>query len=36
MKIEDKFKIGDIVRISKNKNTFAKGFFPNWFEEKLL
>ena len=36
MKIEDKFKIGDIVRISKNKNIFAKGFLPNWFEEKLL
>ena len=28
-----KFKIGDIARISKYKNIFAKGYFPNWFEE---
>ena len=25
-----KFKIGDIVRISKYKNIFAKGYVPNW------
>ena len=25
-----KFKIGDIVRISKYKNIFAKGYTPNW------
>ena len=27
-----KLKIGDIVTISKNKNTFAKGYTPNWPE----
>ena len=27
------FKIGVIVRISKYKNTFAKGYVPNWSEE---
>ena len=25
-----KFKVGDFVRISKYKNIFAKGYFPNW------
>ena len=28
-----KFKVGDNVRISKYKNIFAKGSFPNWPEE---
>ena len=28
-----KFKVGDNVRISKHKNTFAKGYVPNSFEE---
>ena len=28
-----KLKIGDIVRISKNKNMFAKIYIPNWSEE---
>ena len=28
-----KFKVGDYVRISKYKNTFAKGYVPNWSEE---
>ena len=28
-----KFKIGDIVRVSKYKNIFAKGYVPNWSEE---
>ena len=28
-----KFKIGDMVRISKYKNIFAKGDIPNWSEE---
>ena len=28
-----KFKIGDIVRMSKCKNIFAKSFAPNWSEE---
>ena len=30
---DPKFKMGDIVRISKYKNTFAKGYTPNWSEE---
>ena len=28
-----KFKIGDTVRISKHKNSFAKGYTLNWSEE---
>ena len=28
-----KFKIGDHVRISKYKNSFTKGYMPNWSEE---
>ena len=28
-----KFKIGDIVRISKHKNIFVKGYIPNWSEK---
>ena len=28
-----KFKIGDIVRISKYKNNFEKAYTPNWSEE---
>ena len=31
-----KFKVGDHVRISKYKNTFAKGYAPNWSEEIFL
>ena len=30
---DPKFKLGDIVRISKHKNIFAKGYVPNWSEE---
>ena len=30
---DPKFKVGDHVRISKNKNIFAKGYTPNWSEE---
>ena len=30
---DPKFKIGDIVRISKYKNIFAKGYISNWFGE---
>ena len=30
---DPKFKIGDIVRILKYKNIFAKGYVPNWSEE---
>ena len=31
-----KSKIGDIVRISKYKNVFAKDYTPNWFEDIFL
>ena len=31
-----KFKVGDHVRISKYKNTFAKGYVPNWSEEVFI
>ena len=31
-----KFKIWDIVIISKYKNIFAKGYTPNWSEEVLM
>ena len=31
-----KFKIGDIVRISKYENIFAKGYVPNWSEEGFV
>ena len=30
---DPKFKVGNHVRIPKYKNTFAKGYTPNWFEE---
>ena len=30
---DPKSNIGDIVRISKYKNTFAKSYVPNWCEE---
>ena len=33
---DPKFKIGDIIRISKYKNIFAKGYTPNWSEEVLM
>ena len=31
-----KFKIGDIIRISKYKNIFAKGYTQNWSEEVFV
>ena len=31
-KKDSKFKTGDHIRISKNKNIFAKGYAPNWSE----
>ena len=31
-----KFKFGDIVRISKYKNIFARGYVPNWSEEGFV
>ena len=30
---DSKFEVDDCVRISKNKNIFAIGYFPNWSEE---
>ena len=33
---DPKFKIGDIARISKYKNNFAKGYAPNWSEEVFV
>ena len=33
---DPKCKIGDIVRISKLKNIFAKGYFPTWSEEVFM
>ena len=33
---DPKFTIGDIVRILKYKNTFAKGYTPNWWEEVFM
>ena len=33
---DPKFQIGDIVRISKHKNTFAKGYVPNRSEEVFV
>ena len=32
-KKDPKFKVGDHVRISKNKNAFAEGCTSNWLEE---
>ena len=33
---DPKFKVGDYVRISKNKNIFTKRYTPNWSEEVFL
>ena len=33
---DPKFKAGDRVRISKNKNVFAKGYLLNWSEEVFV
>ena len=33
---DPKFKIGDVVRISKYKKIFAKGHVPNWSEEAFV
>ena len=35
-KKDPKFKVNDYVRISKYKNIFAKGYFPNWSEEVFI
>ena len=32
---DPKFKVGDYVRISQYKNTFTKGYVPNWSFEFL-
>ena len=34
--IKPKFKVGDHVRISKYKNSFAKGYTKNWSEEVFV
>ena len=33
---DSKFKVGDRVRISRNKNIFAKGYAPNWSSEIFI
>ena len=33
---DPKFRSGDIVRISKHKNIFAKGYVPNWTQEFVV
>ena len=33
---DPKVKVGDHVRISKQKNIFAKGYTPNWPEEVFV
>ena len=33
---DPKFKVGEHVRISKYKNTFAEGCTPNWYEEVFI
>ena len=35
-KIPSKYKEGDIVRISKAKGTFEKGYITNWIEELFI
>ena len=35
-KKDPEFKICDIVRISKYKNIFTKGYTPNWSDEAFL
>ena len=33
---DPKFKLGGIVRVSKYKNLFAKGYVPNWSQEVFV
>ena len=33
---DPKFKVGDHIRISRNKNTFAKRYTPNWSAEVFV
>ena len=33
---DPKFKVDDYMRISKNKNIFAKSYTPNWSEEVFV
>ena len=35
-KEDPKFEVGDHVRISKYKHIFAKGYVPNWSEERFV
>ena len=34
--VKNKLKVGDHIRISKYKNTFAKRYSPNWSEKILV
>ena len=36
IKKDSKFNVGDYIRISKYKNSFAKGYAPNWSEEVFV
>ena len=33
---DPKFKIADVLRISKYKNVFTKGYTPNWSKEVFV
>ena len=33
---DPKFQVGDYVRISNDKNIFAKGYSPNWWEKVFV
>ena len=33
---DPKFKVGSHIGISKDKNIFAKGYTPNWFEKVFV
>ena len=33
---DPKFNVRDQVRISRNKNNFAKGYIPNWWEQVIV
>ena len=33
---DPKFKVGDLIRISKYENIFAEGHIPNWSEEVFI
>ena len=35
-KKDPRFKVGDLVRISRQKNVFSEGYTPNWSEEVFI